>query len=754
MTKFLTNRWIHFLLLFAVLFGFVFGVGVDSPLRQRIQMVVFDHFFVNNPRESSGHVTIVDFDDASLTKVGQWPWPRTQIAKIIENLHAMGANVVAFDGVLAEADRTSPSKIVHYVPEDVARTLEGQGLKLQDNDAVLAETIKETGNFVGAFSHGSNPDKPRIISQILSKKDVKAHFLQKAQRFETSAKFLPILEKNLAGNGSFMAKSEIDNVIRRTSLIFTDRKLLYPSLIVEALRVGHGDKRPIVKLGTNKMFSERQVDTEHRLMIGAYEVPIDSRGKIWVHFRKWDKERDYVPAFDALSLERLEPYKDRIAGKVILIGSSAEGLLDLRSTPQGLIPGVEIHANAVEQIIDNHYLIRPQIVKDAENNFILVVGLLTILLAPFLGVVWMALLTISTVGGAFTLSVMAFMDHGILIDPVYPALAAISIFMLSSILTYIRTEADRKRVKEAFGLYISPDFMQELTKDPDKLSLGGEVKELSVMFTDIRSFTTISESLTPEELIQLMNEFLTPMSDLVMRNRGTIDKYMGDAMMAFWNAPLDDDNHARNACYTALSMNEALGPINDELAIKAEKEGKDPLILQAGIGINTGPCSVGNMGSKQRFAYSALGDAVNLASRLEGQTKNYGVRVLGGEETWRQAADLAWLEMDLIRVKGKIEPVRIFALLGKEDMAKDEDFQHWQASHNGLLAAYRAADFDCAAQDLAEAQKAYQAFQDKQEKVFQEDLTVFYDLYDERIKDMFANPPGSDWDGVFTATSK
>ncbi|MBI2235163.1 MAG: adenylate/guanylate cyclase domain-containing protein [Micavibrio aeruginosavorus] len=368
-----------------------------------------------------------------------------------------------------------------------------------------------------------------------------------------------------------------------------------------------------------------------------------------------------------------------------------------------------------------------------------VIGLLIILLSPFFGAVVLVGLTLALVAGIGYASWDIFLRYGLLLDPVFPSLTIVVLFVLAALLDYIRTESERKHVRDAFSHYISPDFMKELTEDPDKLKLGGEVRDLTVMFTDIRGFTSISEKLSPEALIQLMNDFLTPMSALVMENRGTIDKYMGDAMMAFWNAPLDDENHARHACLTALKMNVALTPINDRL----KTEGL-PIVLAAGIGINTGPASVGNMGSKQRFAYSALGDTVNLASRLEGQTKAYGVTNLIGEETARKVADMALLELDLLRVKGKTEPARIYTLIGDDAVAASDQFASWRTLHEKMIAAYRAMDFDGAENLIAECRKVSGGALDN-----------FYTIFAERIEALKTNRPGLDgWDGVYEATSK
>jgi len=345
--------------------------------------------------------------------------------------------------------------------------------------------------------------------------------------------------------------------------------------------------------------------------------------------------------------------------------------------------------------------------------------------------------------GAFT----AYKDFGLLFDPAYPSFAVLFMYFMTIILNYIRIEADRKKVKQAFGLYISPSFMEELAKNPDKLKLGGEIKELTVLFSDIRSFTTISESLTPEELIQLMNDFLTPMSDLVMEYRGTIDKYMGDAMMAFWNAPLEDEDHARNACMAAILMQDALLPINEQLRIKAEEDGREAVELKAGIGLNTGPCSVGNMGSRKRFAYSALGDAVNLASRLEGQTKEYGVGILIGEGTQKAVPDFATLELDLIKVKGKQLPERIFALLGDEKLAQEEIFRDLSVAHERFLNHYRAREFNRAKANTKHILKIISAHP-------QIEIKGYYEMMARRIDELMDQKLPSDWDGVFTATSK
>ncbi len=330
-----------------------------------------------------------------------------------------------------------------------------------------------------------------------------------------------------------------------------------------------------------------------------------------------------------------------------------------------------------------------------------------------------------------------------MIDPVYPSLALVVTYLAASLLTSLRSETQKRAVQHAFGHYISHDLMEELTESRDKLKLGGETREITVMFTDIRNFTSIAEGMDPESLIRLMNDFLTPMTERVMKNRGTIDKYMGDAMMAFWNAPLDDAEHVKHACVAALEMKDALAPVNAALEARCKTEGRHFMPLQAGIGLNSGPCSIGNMGSKQRFAYSALGDTVNLASRLEGQTKIYGMPIILGEATKNAVPDFAFLELDLIQVKGKMEPVRIFALMGDEQYAQSDKFKSLKDTQIEMLDAYRRQAFD-------EALDILKTLRIEGGTI----LGTYCNLFEERITQHQKQNPGPSWTGVHVAISK
>jgi len=748
MGKLLTHRWVHVFLLLLFLLAAVSQIDSGQRWRQEMQFLVFDTLNRLYPRDPSHQVIIVDIDDDSLERIGQWPWPRTDLAALVLNLKELGAKVVAFDGVLAEPDRSSPKNILGELPkEEKFESLREEILKLPDNDEIMARAIKKSGIFVAGFTFGSysqKPGSPILIKDFLAKPGIKKEFIHHSKRFNKAAVFLPGLVKASAGNGSFMATPEQDGVLRKTAMVFTDGRQLYPSLSLEALRVSLGDSKISTKIGSSPSSNLNKIDTDYRIVLRDYVIPVENDALLWVYYRPFSQEHDYISAHKILDKSFHEQVRSRIEGRIVFIGSSAEGLKDLRSTAlQPFRPGVEIHANVAEQILQNKYLVRPNVTILAEAVFILLAGVLIIVMAPFIHVILLAVFCFIVMGFAFIGAASAYLEYGLLLDPFYPSLCVLAIFMISTILTYLRVETEKHQVREAFGLYISPDFLEELANNPDKLKLGGETRELTVMFSDIRRFTSICEGLSPEEIIQLMNDFLTPMSDLVMQNRGTIDKYMGDAMMAFWNAPLDDRDHARNACRTALGMQSALSPINKKIEERAKEMGKTPVLLNAGIGINTGPCSVGNMGSKQRFAYSALGDAVNIASRLEGQTKVYGVNIILGETTRKQIEGMAVLELDLLQVKGKKKPERIYTLVGDKEYASLMAYQKWAAIHAEMLQCYHRRDFKAVSKHIIDCREMAEG-----------KLVTLYDLYERRAKDFIKSPPGDDWDGVIIAESK
>ena len=733
-----------------------------NPIRVTLQNSVFDEFNRKQPRTASRDVVIVDVDEKSLEIVGQWNWPRNVMADLTKSIADKGAKVIAFDGVFAEEDRTSPHILYKNLPPEQIKRLpdavQVDGVPIS-YDEMFAQSIKQSQIFVTAFTYGRADrvqDKPLNKNKLLARSDVKKSFIENASRFEAAAVNLKPLSKAAAGNGSFMAKPDADGILRRVGMVFSDGKTLYPSLSVEALRVALMGRKGAVKIGEVPVEEKGEIDTNYRILIGEKVIPVESDGILYVHYRPFCNEQDvldmpdicpvadYVPAYKFLSDEYADEVAQKVKDKIVLIGASAEGLKDLRSTAlQPFRPGVEVHANVIEQVLNESYLLRPAVTRGAEAIFIFAAGLFFIIVSPFVGIVVSVLLCFFIISIAAFGAYYAYIEHGLLIDPVYPSLAVLMIFISSTVMSYARAEARRKQIRNAFGMYVAGDVMQDLERNPEKLQLGGELRDLTVMFTDIRKFTAISEGLSPEELINLMNDFLTGMTDIVMGHKGTVDKYIGDAMMSFWNAPRDVEMHEREACLAALEMQNALEPINKEIEKKAEGTGKKPVLLNAGIGINTGPCSVGNMGSRQRFAYSALGDAVNLASRLEGQTKEYGIHIIIGEDTYEKVSDFAAIELDKIKVVGRTQAVKIYGLFGDADEAKTEAFQKWQAVHDDMMAAYRAREFEKAT-DLAKECKEISGDKGRE----------LYEIYEERMSSLIGQDLPKEWDGTIEAERK
>ncbi|HEY8963919.1 MAG TPA: adenylate/guanylate cyclase domain-containing protein [Alphaproteobacteria bacterium] len=750
MIRLLTRRGVQMALLMALLLMATWFSGSQQPWLQRLQYATFDTFNRIYPRPSTDSVVIIDIDEESLAVLGQWPWPHDILAQLPLKLKEMGAASIAFDMVFAEPDRTSPPLLAKRLKDPSAEAARNVLSSMPDNDEIFAKAIAQTGNVVMGFvgtESGNEGKVPSTIRGMVISPKARDILIKNAYFSSGVATSLPILEKAAAGNGSFSVNTNLDGIVRTVPLIVRaedkdGNMQLYPSLALEALRVAAGKASIIVSetKARNKSGLEG-FESAINVKVGNIILPADSEGRMWVYYTPRKMGR-YISAWKVMA-GQIDP--SIIKGRFAFIGTSAEGLKDIRSSPLDLfIPGVEMHVNVVEQALQGKYTVRPAYAMGIEACFIFITGLAIIFLAPFINLVLLLVVVMLLIVSAVTISAYSYEHFGLLIDPVYPSLAVMVMFVLSSLLSYLKAEYERREIRGAFGLYISPDFMTELTKNPDKLQLGGEIKNLTIMFTDIRNFTTISEAMTPQVLINTMNDFLTPMSDEVMKTRGTIDKYMGDAMMAFWNAPLDVDNHEREALRAALAMRGVLAPINEQMKILAEKENRPFYPLNCGIGINTGPCAVGNMGSKQRFAYSVLGDACNLASRLEGQTKTYGVNILLGEATAKNVADFALMEVDYIQVKGKTEPVRIYTALGDENMGQGLDFHQWQATHDAFLHAYRNAEFDDALGHI----KSCRAM-DREDR-----LGDYYMVMEMRIKDFQKNTPPQNWDGVYAATGK
>jgi adenylate cyclase len=435
--------------------------------------------------------------------------------------------------------------------------------------------------------------------------------------------------------------------------------------------------------------------------------------------------------------------EQKFAGHIVFVGTGAIGLRDLISTPlRDRELGVMVHAQAVEQIILGRFLTRPDWAVGLERVLLLVLGGAMALMLPRLGAargaVLGAVLLAGTVGGSW----LAFRDWHFLLDPSYPALGLVAVYLIETSLIFYREERRRAYIHSAFDRYLSPELVRRIAEDPGQLELGGEDREMTVLFCDIRNFTGLSEKLDPKQVIRFLIGFLTPMCDILLAHKATIDKFIGDAVLAFWNAPLDDPDQHRNAARAALAMVARLKAMNRDMPV--QQPDAWPTDVKIGIGLNAGLCCVGNMGSAQRLTYSLIGDTVNLASRIETLTKYYGVTIAMGGALHDQLQGFATLEIDQVRVVGRNRPETIYALLGDETLATTPAFLAFSAAHAALLTAYRAQQWAAARQTLGRLERSAAAY----------DLERLYALYSERIAAFEQNPPAAEWDGVFTAMEK
>ena len=756
------SKWIGLVRVFAfigLICGIIIRIGDPQPLNT-LRNATFDFYHQTKPREYVPMpVAILDVDDRSIEKLGQWPWPRTRIAEMVQKATQDGAVAIAFDIIFAEPDRLSPAQVIGDNPSIPPKLVEELS-SLPDNDEILARAFRQSRVIVGQTSVRSvagNRTQKREMAPVQYAL-LGPNPLPFMLTFPDIVQNLPELEEAAAGRGMFNARPDPDGVYRRVPLVMSVQGQIRLGLTPELLRVATGGEPFAVR--TNEAGIEGVV-------LARQLIPTAHDGTVWPYLTPSSRNR-YVSSIDLV--DGSMP-KGRLAGHLVLVGTSAIGLEDFRPTPLGVsMAGVEIHAQVLENIMAKTLLVRPNYTIAIELVATLVLCSLVIIFAPELSARALISSSMILVGGYVATSYWLFATKRILLDPSFPVLATATAIILISTVNYLREERQRREIRGAFGQYVSPDLVEQLSKNQGQLTLGGESRELTLLFSDVRGFTAIAEEFRddPEALTLLMNQFLTILSNAIMDHKGTIDKFMGDAVMAFWNAPLDNDDHVRSACRAALRMiadvetfnlNRMSGEI-EEIPSKP-KRGRDKKQqapapakpprkvhrLNVGIGINTGQCVVGNMGSDTRFDYTALGDPVNVASRLEGQSRYYGAPIILGQTTAMEVIEeFALMELDMIRVVGKDVPENIFALLGDEKMRRSTEHQTAFAHNSEMLAAYRSRDWDTVERLLPVLRADFDALG--------VNLQDYLDMYRDRIADMRETPPDADWDGVYASTKK
>ena len=725
-------RAVCLLLLFALV---PLRLADPRPLAE-LRVRTFDLFQSLRPREQKSQpVVIVDIDEASLKAIGQWPWPRTTVADLINRITQLGAVTIGFDVIFPEPDRMSPA-IAEHSFRGIDDATRAKLDSLPSNDDVLADAIKQSRVVVGQA--GAAAPEPKSQAEMTLQTGFAIRGPDPSSYLVTFPgllrNVLPI-EEAAAGRGLFSINPEPDGIVRRVPVIMEAQGTLVPSLAMEMLRVASHAGAILVRVNEAGVLA---------VAVPGLEVPTDRNGQFWVHFNKHDPAR-YVSAKDVLQ-GTVPP--DRLRGKLVLIGTSAIGLLDLKTTPvDAAIPGVEVHAQILESVLTKSLLVHPNYAIGAELSMAVLIGLAIIVAAPMLSAFVVVLLGAGLVAGLIGLSLYLFEEHNLLIDFTYPLISSWLIYLVLTFVNYFREQKQRQQIRSAFGFYLSPHMVEQLARSPEKLVLGGEERRMTILFSDVRGFTTISEHYKddPQGLTKLMNRFLTPLTNAIIERKGTIDKYIGDAIMAFWNAPVDDVEHEANACDAALEMQARATVLNAELKREADANGGKYMPLRIGIGLNTGPCVVGNMGSDFRFNYSVLGDTVNVASRLEARTKDYRLPLVIGSRTAEATKEkFATMEIDRIRVKGKSEPEAVYMVLGRAGGVEDARCRELRDLNDQFLGCYRKQDWDAAMALIARCRDAAGGF----------DAAGLYEMFQERIEKFRLDPPPPDWGGVYEAESK
>ena len=718
---------------------------VRIPALDRLEGMAYDaRVRATLPGGVDPRIVILDIDEKSLAErdaggEGHWPWSRDRLALLLDKLFDdQGAAVVAFDVVFAERDESSGIRVLErlgerelgHVPQ-FQRALDRLKPEL-DYDDIFARKMRDRNVVLGyTFSseEGAATPKKGMLPEPLIPAGAFGPRRTGATTWTGYTANLSVLQNAAIAGGHFNPYTDEDGITRRVPMLAEYSGAHYEPLSLAVVRTLL-DGTPVKAIYGEESVTDDYIGIE-ALEVGAFSIPVDERLTALVPYRGGVGSFAYHSAVDVLH-GRLPA--GSLKDKIVLVGTTAPGLKDLRATPVGpVFPGVEVHANLIAGILDQSIKQKPPYLVGAEAVLLFVTGLLLVFVLPRLAPARATVASLAVLAGVIGVNVWLF-TQGLVLPLASGVALVLVLFLLNTAYGFFIEARGKRQITGLFGQYVPPQLVDEMARDPERFSMEGESRDMTVLFSDVRGFTTISEGLDPKALALLMNEFLTPLTEVIYRHRGTIDKYMGDCIMAFWGAPVGDPDHARNGILAALEMQRAMRALQPEFRARGWPE------VQIGVGLNTGRMSVGNMGSRIRLAYTVMGDAVNLASRLEGITKEYGADIIVGEAT-RQAVDgIVFLELDRVRVKGKDVAVAIYEPLGREGEVEETRMQACAAWH-AALACYRQQRWDEAESGFARLAEA--AFHARGAEAFRE-----------RIAYLRQHPPGAAWDGAFTFTTK
>ncbi|MHB1620115.1 MAG: CHASE2 domain-containing protein [Sulfuricella sp.] len=710
---------------------------VNIPLIQRIEAISYDaRLQLTMPKTLDRRIVIVDIDEKSLAEEGRWPWGRDKLAAMLDRLFDQyHVAVVGFDVVFAEKDESSGLKVLEQLSRKELKNIPQFQASLAqlrpqlDHDRIFAQKLASRPVVLGYY-FTSNEDR---VSGLLPAPVFPAgSFKGSNTAFVVATGYganLPEFQKAAHSAGHFNPLTDFDGVTRRVPMLMEYRGAYYESLSLAIIRTLSDNA------GIQAVFEEgagNVGDSLEWLRVGKLKIPVDENVSALVPYRGKQGSFPYVSATDVLH-GRVS--SQELGGAIVLVGTTAPGLMDLRSTPVGAVyPGVEIHANLIAGMLDHNIKQKPAFIMGAEITEMLLLGLLLAFSLPLLSPIRASFTALSALLLVIGINLSLWQSANMVMPLAAAMLMIITLFILSMSYGFFVESRAKRQITGLFGQYVPPELVDEMSENPGNFTMEGESREMTVLFSDVRGFTTISEGLSPKELSRLMNEYMTPMTRIIHKHRGTIDKYIGDAIMAFWGAPLADPEHSRHALLAALEMQQTLVVLREQFKTQGWPE------IRIGVGLNTGTMSVGNMGSEFRMAYTVMGDAVNLASRLESLTKQYGVGIIVGEYTQKAVPDVVFRELDRVRVKGKDEPVAIYEPIGLAGQVEKAVLDEIELFHQ-VLTLYRAQNWDLAEVRLLDLQKRSPG-------------SYLYQLYLERIAHFRADPPGVEWDGVFVFKTK
>ena len=707
-----------------------------KSIRDRLEYLAYDirlNLLVDKDIKKDERIVIVDIDEKSLRSEGRWPWSRTKIAQLVENISEAGATVIAFDVIFSEKERNSAQDILSKLDfsnnKDV-KSFINKNIKQFDNDYYFSKSFKNKDIVLGYITHteesilpiGTLP-KPVVVTNRESTLNSTLYpmysYTGNISSLQQSAKY----------GGFFTLDTDSDGVIRRFPLLMEYNSEVYPSLPLQVYLLYNLIDE--VKIHTESIGNEKNISGIE--MLPNTVIRTDGLGQVIIPYRGYAGSFPYYSSADVLN-NKIN--KEKFKNKIVLIGTTATGLFDMRATPlQHVYPGVEVHANIISALLDNSFFVEPAWIAGANFIFMLLIGLIIISVMSYIKLVPQLLFISFILMATIAVNTWFWLEKGMVLSISLPALMVSALFLFYLAYGLFVEARDRKMLKHIFGQYIPSELVEEMDANLNNYGFEGESREMTVMFADIIGFTSLSEKLTASELKIILNRFFTPMTRLIFSEKGTIDKYMGDMIMAFWGAPLTDKQHALHAVNAAIQMREHVKILQQEF----ENEGLEPIDI--GIGINTGDMSVGDMGSEYRRAYTVLGDSVNLGSRIEGLTRYYGVGILIGEDTAIYIKeDYLMREAGRVRVKGKTKPVTVYEPICLRKDA-DDSLLDIMDDYNQALELYRLKDF-------AGAKAAFTNLIKKDQ-----DLPL-YSIYINQADFYQKNPPAKEWDGVFERRTK